>query len=409
MVFLGEPRIFPPATRLRGAHAANQRESVTPPGLFHQVLAGVLSGIPLGASAAAVDPPPPASGLLLPSPPVEPPPVAPPPRPPLPSPPPPTALSTLSRRAVLALIIVPELCAAGVVGCLIYRYCKARRRAREGKDVGGDDENMVVYDYEAEAGGSAFEGGSVKSSQVMPLPRGGSNSFRTQTALIPASSVVIKEQIGFGASAKVFRALWSGTTVAVKVWNETDTSIQRKVSGSMDLSFGKPLLLHVTASGLSVGSGEFTQLAQFRSEVQLLSNLRHPNILQFFGLVPPLTLVMEFGARGSLRTALDAAAAAGEKARPLSWETRMGIAAGVAAGMAFLHEQARRRRAKSGNERHSRGYGLLLARVASLRRLACPGAVGWLLPSARIQPLLTFPILIAAKPRRRRRQSSTGT
>lgn len=133
----------------------------------------------------------------------------------------------------------------------------------------------------------------------------------------------------------------------MKVWIETDASISRKVSGSLESKTnGAPVLLHfATQSGQTTVGSNFSQLTQFRSEVQLLSNLRHPNILQFYGLAPPLTLVMEFGTRGSLRTALDAAAAAkGEQAQPLSWRTRMAIAAGVAAGMEFLHEQARKTR-----------------------------------------------------------------
>lgn len=32
---------------------------------------------------------------------------------------------------MLVLIIVPEICAAGVVGCLIYRFIRARRLRRE--------------------------------------------------------------------------------------------------------------------------------------------------------------------------------------------------------------------------------------------------------------------------------------
>lgn len=47
----------------------------------------------------------------------------------------------------------------------------------------------------------------------LAVAKGSSGAFQTQTAIIPAASLVIKEQIGFGASARVYRALWSGTTV----------------------------------------------------------------------------------------------------------------------------------------------------------------------------------------------------
>lgn len=54
---------------------------------------------------------------------------------------------------------------------------------------------------------------------------------------------------------------------------------------------------------------------------------------------------MEYGTNGSLRTALDAAALPEENPRfvPLSWRLRMAIAAGIAAGMGYLHDTARPR------------------------------------------------------------------
>lgn len=89
--------------------------------------------------------------------------------------------------------------------------------------------------------------------------------------------------------------------MAVKVWDATEPSILSRVNpsgraGASSTPGDEPLLLlHLsdesTTTGGSSGSSDHSQLAQFRSEVQLLSTLRHPNILQFFGLVPPLTLV----------------------------------------------------------------------------------------------------------------------
>ena len=89
---------------------------------------------------------------------------------------------------------------------------------------------------------------------------------------------------------------------------------------------------------------------QFISEVKILNSLRHPNVLQFYGVLPPMSLVMELGETGSLRGLLDRAMAkldglisskalVSAAAAGLSWRDRTSIAAGIASGMAFLHSR----------------------------------------------------------------------
>jgi serine/threonine protein kinase len=72
----------------------------------------------------------------------------------------------------------------------------------------------------------------------------------------------------------------------------------------------------------------------FEHEVQLLSNLRHPNILKFYGaclLQPRIGYVMEYCEKGSLDQLL-----ANEK---LSMSTKLSILRDIARGMEFLHSK----------------------------------------------------------------------
>jgi hypothetical protein len=98
----------------------------------------------------------------------------------------------------------------------------------------------------------------------------------------------------------------------------------------------EPLAVRVFAESTSAA-------ALAAAEVVRLCALRHPNLLPVYGFVasPPKLLVAR-GVRGTLADALRAAArAAGPSAQPpLTWRARVALAAGVAAGAAFLHEQA---------------------------------------------------------------------
>ena len=104
----------------------------------------------------------------------------------------------------------------------------------------------------------------------------------------------------------------------------------------------------------------------FDDECRLVTLLQHPAIVDCYGIMLPdaasassssssnslsaPALVMEYMAGGSLRAALHAslvssssasssAAASSKCSRPLTWPQRMRIAADVAAGVAYLHEE----------------------------------------------------------------------
>ncbi|KAJ4956208.1 hypothetical protein NE237_012991 [Protea cynaroides] len=114
--------------------------------------------------------------------------------------------------------------------------------------------------------------------------------------------LIIGERIGLGSYGEVYHADWNGTEVAVKKFLDQDFS------------------------------GD--ALEEFRSEVQIMRRLRHPNVVLFMGAVtrpPNLSIVTEFLPRGSLYRILH---------RPncqLDEKRRIKMALDVAKGMNCLH------------------------------------------------------------------------
>ncbi|KFK25446.1 hypothetical protein AALP_AA8G116200 [Arabis alpina] len=112
----------------------------------------------------------------------------------------------------------------------------------------------------------------------------------------------IGERIGIGSYGEVYRAEWNGTEVAVKKFLDQDFS------------------------------GD--ALTQFKSEIEIMLRLRHPNVVLFMGAVtrpPNFSILTEFLPRGSLYRLLH---------RPnhqLDEKRRMRMALDVAKGMNYLH------------------------------------------------------------------------
>ncbi|XP_042060710.1 proline-rich receptor-like protein kinase PERK12 isoform X2 [Salvia splendens] len=76
---------------------------------------------------------------------------------------------------------------------------------------------------------------------------------------------------------------------------------------------------------------------EFKSEVHLLSQARHHNVVMLLGSCTQGThrlLVYEFICNGSLEDNLSG------ECKPLNWEQRMKIARGAARGLAYLHERS---------------------------------------------------------------------
>lgn len=103
------------------------------------------------------------------------------------------------------------------------------------------------------------------------LDEDGDGYSPNQSLLIDRMDVQLKEQIGQGGFANIYRGYWHGTEVAVKVIKGT------------------------------ANTGNFIQ------EAKLMRRLRHPNIVAFLGLIsekPDLSIVTEYLHRGSLHDLL---------------------------------------------------------------------------------------------------------
>ncbi|KAJ9559370.1 hypothetical protein OSB04_013984 [Centaurea solstitialis] len=114
--------------------------------------------------------------------------------------------------------------------------------------------------------------------------------------------LITKEQIGKGSYGTVYRALWYGSDVTVKLF------VHQEYSDDVILSF--------------------------KQEVTLMKRLRHPNILLFMGAVtspPHLCIVTEFLPRGSLFGILQ------RNTTRLDWKKRLHMAMDIARGMNYLH------------------------------------------------------------------------
>ncbi|XP_028805389.1 probable serine/threonine-protein kinase SIS8 [Neltuma alba] len=165
--------------------------------------------------------------------------------------------------------------------------------------------------YEPKGSGDGEHGtlGENPEGEKISDKSGSNGSTKSDSALddvaeyeIPWEEMVLGERIGLGSYGEVYHGEWRGTEVAVKRFLDQDIS------------------------------GE--SLEEFKSEVQIMKRLRHPNVVLFMGAVirpPNLSIVTEFLPRGSLYRLIH---------RPnsqLDERRRLRMALDAARGMNYLH------------------------------------------------------------------------
>ncbi|OIW19974.1 hypothetical protein TanjilG_31848 [Lupinus angustifolius] len=118
------------------------------------------------------------------------------------------------------------------------------------------------------------------------------------------SELTVGTRVGIGFFGEVFRGIWNGTDVAIKVFLEQDLTSEN--------------------------------MEDFCNEISILSRLRHPNVILFLGACtkpPCLSMVTEYMEMGSLYYLMHLG---GQKKR-LSWRRRLKMLRDICKGLMCIH------------------------------------------------------------------------
>ncbi|XWS33041.1 hypothetical protein CRYUN_Cryun22dG0043600 [Craigia yunnanensis] len=121
---------------------------------------------------------------------------------------------------------------------------------------------------------------------------------------IDFSELTVGTRVGIGFFGEVFRGVWNGTDVAIKVFLEQDLTAEN--------------------------------MEDFCNEISILSRLRHPNVILFLGACtkpPQLSMITEYMEMGSLYFLIHLS---GQKKR-LSWRRRLKMLRDICRGLMCLH------------------------------------------------------------------------
>ncbi|XP_052181016.1 probable serine/threonine-protein kinase SIS8 isoform X2 [Diospyros lotus] len=116
--------------------------------------------------------------------------------------------------------------------------------------------------------------------------------------------LTVGTRVGIGFFGEVFRGIWNGTDVAIKVFLVQDLTVEN--------------------------------IEDFCNEISILSRLRHPNVILFLGACtkpPRLSIVTEYMEMGSLYHLIHMS---GQKKR-LSWRRRLKMLCDICRGLMYIH------------------------------------------------------------------------
>ncbi|KAK7264391.1 hypothetical protein RJT34_32000 [Clitoria ternatea] len=118
------------------------------------------------------------------------------------------------------------------------------------------------------------------------------------------TELTVGTRVGIGSFGEVFRGIWNGTDVAIKVFLEQDLTSEN--------------------------------MEDFCNEISILSLLRHPNVILFLGACtkpPRLSMVTEYMEMGSLFYLIHVS---GQK-KKLSWRRRLKMLRDICRGLMHMH------------------------------------------------------------------------
>ncbi|KAF7851145.1 hypothetical protein BT93_L4451 [Corymbia citriodora subsp. variegata] len=121
---------------------------------------------------------------------------------------------------------------------------------------------------------------------------------------IDYAELTVGTRVGIGFFGEVFRGIWNGTDVAIKVFLEQDLTAEN--------------------------------MEDFCNEISILSRLRHPNVILFLGACmrpPHLSMVTEYMEMGSLYYLIHLS---GQK-KKLSWRRRLKMIRDICRGLMCIH------------------------------------------------------------------------
>ncbi|KAK6919703.1 hypothetical protein RJ641_015607 [Dillenia turbinata] len=121
---------------------------------------------------------------------------------------------------------------------------------------------------------------------------------------IDFSELTVGTRVGIGFFGEVFRGIWNGTDVAIKVFLEQDLTAEN--------------------------------MEDFCNEISILRRLRHPNVILFLGACtkpPRLSMVTEYMEMGSLYYLIHLS---GQK-KKLSWRRRLKMLRDICRGLMCIH------------------------------------------------------------------------
>ncbi|KAL5725613.1 mitogen-activated protein kinase kinase kinase [Ranunculus cassubicifolius] len=121
---------------------------------------------------------------------------------------------------------------------------------------------------------------------------------------IDFSELTVGTRVGIGFFGEVFRGIWNGTDVAIKIFLEQDLTTEN--------------------------------MEDFCNEISILSRLRHPNVILFLGACtkpPHLSMVTEYMEMGSLYYLIHMS---GQK-KKLSWRRRLKMLRDICRGLMCIH------------------------------------------------------------------------